>query len=92
MVAVGPVMQPAPFRVRCLFCGTVAESWPRGVPAPVGAIIGLARCACGQIGADASGTRRGGRVVTEADPDAPFLLPPFQILDQPESRSAPHTL
>ena len=27
-------MQPAPFRVRCLFCGTVAESWPRGVPAP----------------------------------------------------------
>lgn len=88
----GSVSLSVPFRVRCLFCGTVAESWPRGGLAPAGAITGLARCACGFIGADASGAGRGGRVVSEDDPDAPFLLPPFQILDQPESRSAPHTL
>lgn len=67
-------MQPAPFRVRCLFRGTVAESWPRGVPAPAGATTGLARCACGQIGADASGVGRDGRVVSEAEPDAPFQI------------------
>lgn len=57
-------LTPGPFRVKCLKCGTIAESWHRDLPAPEGAIIGMAFCECGNIGADSMGFIGYGRVLT----------------------------
>lgn len=74
-------MIPGPFRVRCLLCGTVAESWHRDSPAPDDATIGMASCACGNVHADAMGFVGYGRVLCPEPQDEPYLLPPYQILD-----------
>ena len=79
---------PGPFRVRCLLCGTVAESWHRAFPAPPGATIDMAPCACGHVTADSMGVRGQGRILTkprqgdgdgtgaEGDVDSFEVLPP----------------
>ena len=59
-------LTPGPFRVKCLKCGTIAESWLRDYPAPEGAIIGMAFCQCGNIGADSMGFMDYGRILTRA--------------------------
>ena len=56
---------PGPFRVRCLLCGTVAESWHRAFPAPPGATVDMAPCACGHVTADSMGVRGTGRILTK---------------------------
>ncbi|SIT02090.1 hypothetical protein [Paracoccus saliphilus] len=54
---------PGPFRVRCLRCDTIVESWHRDVSTPKGATIGMAYCQCGNIGADSLVFQDFGRVL-----------------------------
>lgn len=63
-------MTPGPFRVRCLACGDVVESWHRDFPAPEGATIGMARCGCGNVEADGMGFVGCGRVLSRGSPDS----------------------
>ena len=58
-----------PFRLRCKLCGTVAESWHRTTRAPVGATIGMASCACGNLRVDSLGVPDKGRVLCK-QPDS----------------------
>lgn len=69
-----PDMVPGPFRVKCLLCGDVAESWYRDCPAPAKARIGMASCACGNVSADSMGFLGYGRILSR-QPDS------FEVLD-----------
>lgn len=69
-----PDMVPGPFRVRCLLCDSVAESWHRDFPAPAKARIGMASCACGNVSADSMGFLGYGRILSR-QPDS------FEVLD-----------
>lgn len=69
-----PDMIPGPFRVKCLLCDSVAESWHRDFPAPAKARIGMASCACGNVSADLMGFLGYGRILSsQADS--------FEVLD-----------
>ncbi|SFX64782.1 hypothetical protein SAMN04244548_01587 [Paracoccus pantotrophus] len=69
-----PDMVPGPFRVKCLLCGDVAESWHRDCPAPAKARIGMASCACGNVSTDSMGFLGYGRILSrQADS--------FEVLD-----------
>jgi hypothetical protein len=50
-------MKAGPFRVRCLLCGTVAESWHYSAKAqaPKGATFGMASCKCENVRCDSIG-------------------------------------
>jgi len=69
-----PEMVPGPFRVKCLLCDSVAESWHRDFPAPAKARIGMASCACGNVSADSMGCLGYGRILSR-QPDS------FEVLD-----------
>ncbi|WP_158659263.1 hypothetical protein [Paracoccus denitrificans] len=69
-----PDMVPGPFRVKCLLCNSVAESWHRDFPAPAKARIGVASCACGNVSADSMGFLGYGRILS-CQPDS------FEVLD-----------
>jgi hypothetical protein len=69
-----PDMIPGPFRVKCLLCNSVAESWHRDFPAPAKARIGVASCACGNVSADSMGFLGYGRILSR-QPDS------FEVLD-----------
>lgn len=58
-----------PFRVRCLSCCTIAESWHWTDTRPEGQADGPARCGCGKIMADSMGVPDRGRVVTTSPDD-----------------------
>lgn len=66
----GAMRPSGPFRVRCLLCGEVAESWHRDFPAPAGVIIGMVRCRCGNVEADAMGLAGMGRVLSRGNSDS----------------------
>lgn len=69
-----PEMVPGPFRVKCLLCGDVVESWHRDFAAPAKARIGMASCACGNVSADSMGFLGYGRILSrQADS--------FEVLD-----------
>jgi DNA-directed RNA polymerase subunit N (RpoN/RPB10) len=53
-----------PFRVRCLSCGTIAESWHWTDTLPEGQTDGPARCECEKVMADSTGVPKRGRIVT----------------------------
>lgn len=77
--ALPPMPPVGPFEVLCLRCGTVAVSWHRDFPAPPGATIGMAWCACGHIGADAMGFIGYGRILPRGwDPGA-GEPPPWRV-------------
>lgn len=69
--------KPYPFRVKCLSCNTIAESYhysERNLPE--GAQTGLVPCSCGKIQVDSSGLPKGsrfpGRILFKSDPPAPY--------------------
>jgi transcription elongation factor Elf1 len=51
------------FRVRCLLCNTVAESW-HSCNVPKGKVSGVASCKCGKVKADSAGVKNRGRILT----------------------------
>ncbi len=69
-----PDMVPGPFRVKCLLCDSVVESWHRDFPAPAKARIGMASCTCGNVSADSMGSLGYGRILSR-QPDS------FEVLD-----------
>lgn len=77
-------MKSGPFRVRCLLCGTVAESWHYSVKAPKGATIGMASCECGTVCCDSIGSKGSGRILCSERDDAPYLIQPYQVLENAE--------
>ena len=65
-----------PFRVRCLLCNTIAESWHsiHAAHAPEGATIGMASCGCGKLTVDSLGIGPPqGRFITE-EPESSWEL------------------
>lgn len=73
-------MTPGPFRVRCLLCGTVAESWHRALSVPPGATVGMASCECKNLMVDSLGIAECGRILCPESSEAPYLIPPYQVL------------
>lgn len=66
------MVDPAPFRVRCLLCNTIAESWHslHTTNAPKEATIGMASCECGKLMVDSSGIGpKYGRFITNEPPE-----------------------
>lgn len=74
-------MKSGPFRVRCLLCGTVAESWHHSTKAPKGATIGMASCECGTVRCDSMGPEGMGRIPCPETSEAPYLIQPYQVLE-----------
>ena len=66
----GSLRPSGPFRAHCLLCGDVAESWHRDFPVPEGATIGMARCRCGNVEADAIGFAGARRVLSRGSSDS----------------------
>lgn len=64
-----------PFRVKCLLCGTVAESWHRDNDLPGGAVAGMASCACGNCRSDSGGFKNHGRIVSNDIASCEYLPP-----------------
>ena len=76
-------MKAGPFRVRCLLCGTVAESWHYSAKAqaPKGATFGMASCKCGTVRCDSMGPEGMGRILCPETSEAPYLIQPYQVLE-----------
>ena len=74
-------MKSGPFRVRCLLCGTVAESWHHSTKAPKGATIGMASCECGTVRCDSMGPEGMVRILCPETSDATYLIQHYQVLE-----------
>jgi hypothetical protein len=66
------MIDTSPFRVRCLLCNTVAESWHsiHTAHVPEGGTIGMASCECGKLTVDSAGLgSKYARMITHEPPE-----------------------